>query len=184
MSKPKVIIIPGNGNTDVSENWFPYVKKELEDKGFNVSARNMPDPDLARKEYWLPFILDELEADENTVAIGHSSGAVAILRLLESHKLLGTIIIGACYTDLGDQNEKESGYYNDPWQWEKIKKNASWIVQFASQDDPYIPIKEARYIHEQLSSEYHEYNDEGHFGSDVNKEEFPELIQVILRKTQ
>ena len=26
----KAMIIPGNGNTDINENWFPYVKNALE----------------------------------------------------------------------------------------------------------------------------------------------------------
>jgi len=184
MSKLKAVIIPGNENTDISENWFPYVKKELQKHGFSVSARNMPDPKLARKKFWLPFIINELKADKNTVAIGHSSGAVAILRLLETNKLLGAVIVGACYTDLGDEMEKKSGYYDDPWRWKKIKENTGWIVQFASQGDPYIPITEPRYIHEKLNCEYHEYTDQGHFDADVGKKEFPELVEVILRKTK
>lgn len=42
--------------------------------------RNMPDPFTARKKIWLPFILDELHCDSNTILVGHSSGAEAIMR--------------------------------------------------------------------------------------------------------
>lgn len=179
----KVIIIPGNGNTDISENWFPYVKNKLEKANILVLVMNMPDPELARKEIWLPFIEKELKADENTIAIGHSSGAVAIMRFLETHKLLGAILVGACYTDLGEESERVSGYYDTPWKWDTIKQNAKWIVQYASQNDPYIPISESRVVHEKLNSEYYEYVNQGHFGSDVRKKEFPEIVEVILRKS-
>ena len=178
----KIILIPGNGNTDINDIWFPYVKHSLELKGFEVIARNMPDPELAHKDIWLPFIRNELCADGNTIAIGHSSGAVALMRYLENTKLLGVILIGACYTDLGYVSERESGYYELPWEWNTIKENAEWIIQYASQDDPYIPITEPRYIHDRLNSEYHEYTDQGHFGEDINKTEFPELVNDILRK--
>jgi hypothetical protein len=178
----QAIIIPGNGNTDISENWFPYIKGKLEKLGIEVIAKNMPDPDLARRLYWIPFIENELRKEKNPILIGHSSGAVAILRYLENHKALGAVIVGACYTDLGDEKEKISGYFDDEWQWDKIRKNVKWIVQFASTNDPYIPIKEARFIHDKTKSEYHEYNDQGHFGSDVGKKEFPEIVEIIRKK--
>lgn len=180
---PKVILIHGNGGGTVDENWFPSVKKGLEEKGITVIAKTMPDNVLARASFWLPFIKNELGADENTIVVGHSSGAVAAMRYAEENKILGSVLIGACYTDLGYESEKKSGYYDKPWQWEKIRANQKWIIQFASTDDPYIPIEEARYIHQHLNTEYIEATDEGHYGSDQKKKlEFPELVQAILQK--
>jgi len=176
----KAIIIPGNGNTDITENWFQNVKNGLQKLGLDVIAENMPDPGLARKEYWLPFIKEKLST-EDAILIGHSSGAVATLRYLEENKAQLAILVGVCYTDLGDEDEKKSGYYDEPWEWGEIKNNAKKIVIFASKNDPYIPISEARYIKDKLDAEYHEYNDEGHFGSDVNKTEFPEIITVVKK---
>jgi uncharacterized protein len=176
----KAIIIPGNGNTDINENWFQYVKIGLENLGIEVIAENMPDPDLARKKYWIPFIKDKL-LSEDTILIGHSSGAVAILRYLEENKCKLAILVGVYYTDLGDENEKKSGYFNTPWQWNKIKSNAEKIVLFASNDDPYIPISEALFVKDKIEPDYHEYCDEGHFGADVNKKEFPEIIAIVKK---
>src|SRR3989338_1217142 len=179
----KAIIIPGNGNTDISENWFSYVKKKLEYMGIEVIAKNMPDADLARRMYWIPFIEKELKDDRNAILIGHSSGAVAILRYLENHSALVAVIVGACHTDLGDEKEKLSGYFDDKWQWDKIRQNAKWIIQFASTDDPFISIEEARFIRDKIKSDYHEYTDQGHFGADVKKTEFPEIVELIKKKT-
>ena len=175
--KIKVIIIRGNGVSVPSDNWFPYLEKELGVLGFDVKNKNFPDEVLAREKYWLPRI-KELGADENTILVGHSSGAVAAMRFAEKNKILGSVLVGACYTDLGDEDEKKSGYYNCSWEWEKIKNNQQWIVQFASTDDPYIPIEEARHISENLGTEYHEYTDEGHFGSDKGKIEFHLCTQI------
>lgn len=176
----KAIIIPGNGNTEITENWYQNVKSGLQNLGLDVVAENMPDPKLARKKYWLPFIKEKLPAD-NSILTGHSSGAVATLRYLEENKAKLAILVGVCYTDLGDEDEKKSGYYDEPWKWDQIGKNAKKIVIFASKDDPYIPISEALYIKDKLNAEYHEYNDEGHFGSDVNKTKFPEIITVVQK---
>lgn len=180
---PKTILVHGNGGGTADENWFPSVKKALEEKGLKVIAETMPDNVLARESIWLPFLKNKLGADENTIIVGHSSGAVAAMRYAEDNKILGSVLVGACYTDLDNENEKKSGYYDRPWQWELIKANQKWIMQFASTDDPYIPIEEARYIHEHLNTEYIEDTDEGHYGSDIKKkEEFPELVSAILKK--
>lgn len=182
MNATRIILIHGNGGSTVNDNWFPYVRKELENLGIDVIARTFPDNVLARQKYWIPFLKNELKADENTIIIGHSSGAVAAMRFAEKNKIYGSILIGACYTDLGEEDEKISGYYEAPWNWEAIKNNQNWIVQFASIDDPYINIEEPRFIHNKLSTEYFEFKDQGHFSRDIGKIEFPELVEVIKEK--
>lgn len=186
MTKPKIIIIPGNGNCHIeTDNWYAWVRDELRGRGYEVVAHDMPDPEAAHAHIWLPYIEHELQADANCIVIGHSSGAVATLRYLETHQLAGAILIGACYTDLGEESERESGYYTAPWQWEKIKANVGWIAQFLSLDDPFIPLAESHYIHEQLGTELHELNGRGHFMTDQSSDNktFPEIIEVIERHT-
>lgn len=183
MKKHKIIIIHGNSGSTGQDHWFPYVKEKLEQLGLEVISETMPDNYAAKESVWLPFIKNNLKADENTILIGHSSGAVATMRYAEQNKIYGSILVGVCYTDLGNDNEKASGYYNHPWYWDKIKANQNWIVQFSSTDDPYIPIEEARFIHEHLDSEYHEATNEGHYGSSrQEKYEFPELVDIIRAK--
>jgi predicted alpha/beta hydrolase family esterase len=67
---------------------------------------------------------------------------------MEEQRVRGAVLVSACHTDLGSPEEKESGYYTGEWQWERIKANADWIVQFGSTDDPYLPQKEMDYVHE------------------------------------
>ncbi|MFA5945386.1 MAG: alpha/beta hydrolase [Patescibacteria group bacterium] len=177
----QAIIIRGNGNAKPSSHWFPYVERELTKLGLEVVNVEFPDPVMAHEREWLPF-LDELGADENTILIGHSSGAVAAMRYAEKNEILGSVLVGACYTDLGDAGERESGYYDRPWDWEAIKKNQRWIVQFASTDDPLIPIAEARHIHEVLGTEYTEFTDRQHFGYPKEQKEFPELVASVREK--
>jgi len=178
----KVILIHGNGGSRATDNWLPYVKQELEKMGLLVIARDFPDNDLARASYWLPFLKHDLAADEQTVLIGHSSGALAAMRFAEMHKILGSVLVGAMHTDLGYEKEKLSGYYDKPWDWRSIKHNQRWIVQFASTDDPWIPIEEPRFIKEQLQTDYHEFSNQGHFGGDYYKTTFPELVFQVNKK--
>lgn len=107
------------------------------------------------------------------------------MRYAEKNKIYGSVLVGACHTDLDDEDEKKSGYYNRPWQWDKIKANQKWIVQFHSTNDPYIPVEEARYVHKKLNTEYTESTTEGHYGGGAREKlEFPELISVIQQKLE
>lgn len=174
----KAILIHGNGDSKPTDNWFPYLKRELEKIGIKVEAPQFPDTELARSSYWLPF-LDKLMPDENTIIVGHSSGAIAAMRYAETHRILGSALIGTYYTDLGIEAEKLSGYFDTPWNWEAIRQNQQWIIQFAGVNDPWIPIREAHVVRDQLQTDYYESQDQGHFGGDYYKETFPELLKVI-----
>jgi len=182
LSKIKVIFIHGNGGCSPDDNWFPYLKEELEKLGVPVVAHQFPDAYLARASYWLPFLKNELKADEHSIIVGHSSGALAAMRFAETNKLLGSILIATMHTDLGIKSEKLSGYFDTPWNWQAIKDNQQWIVQFASTDDPWIPISESRFVHGKLNSQHHEFTNQGHFGGDRYKKDFPQLVAVIKRK--
>jgi len=54
--KTKVIFLPGNDGGSPKDNWFPYLERELTKFGFEVINKQFPDAELARAEYWLPFI--------------------------------------------------------------------------------------------------------------------------------
>jgi len=180
MSNPKVILIHGNGTVRWSYNWMPWIKKELEDLGLEVIGETFPDSILAREEYWIPFLKENLAADENTILIGHSSGAVCAMRFAEKNKIFGSILVSPSYTDLGDESEKQSGYFDSPWLWDKIKENQNWIIQFDSTDDPYIPLEEFKHVHQMLDTQLIEFTDRGHFFED--QVTFPEIINVIKEK--
>ncbi|XP_017719196.1 PREDICTED: LOW QUALITY PROTEIN: putative hydrolase RBBP9 [Rhinopithecus bieti] len=63
-------------------------------------------------------------------------------RYAETHRVYAIVLVSAYTSDLGDENERASGYFTRPWQWEKIKANCPYIVQFGSTDDPFLPWKE------------------------------------------
>ena len=179
---PRAVIVPGNGCLDVySANWYAHMKQQLEkSRCFSeVVLRTMPDPMLARESIWVPFIRDELRAGPDTVLIGHSSGAEAGMRLLESFQLLGLVLVSACHTDLGDEGERRSGYYSRPWDWAAIRANVQWVLQYHSRDDPFIPVAVAEHVALSLGSEFTCFEDRSHFfePSDVDS-----IIQDLIRK--
>ena len=175
---PKIIFLHGNSGEGVGHYWFPYAKRAFEQMGLTVIAKDFPDAHLARKSIWLPFLEHECGADEHSILIGHSSGAIAAMRWAEKHRIFGSVLVGAYYTDTGVENERLSGYFDDSWDWESIRKNQQWIIQFASVDDPFFPVEEPRLVSRELKTEYHEFTNRGHFF----EKEFPELIEAVKTK--
>lgn len=91
----KVAIIPGNGAGDVFHaNWYGWAHKQI-NKMENVSCDlcNMPDPITARESIWIPFMREQMQCGEDTVIIGHSSGAEAAMRFAEKYKVKGIILV-------------------------------------------------------------------------------------------
>ena len=171
----KVILIHGNGGSTAGDIWLPFLERELTALGLAVINQTFPDNVKARAEFWLPF-LEKLGAGEDTILIGHSSGAVAAMRYAETHRLWGSILVSPCHTDLGDPGEAASGYYRAPWRWSDIRDHQRWIAIYHSTDDPHIPAAQARFIAAQLKCSYFEFTDRGHF---VDSREFPEVLSYV-----
>src|SRR3989304_7206168 len=83
MKDSEVFIFHGTGGYP-GENWFPWMKNELEQKGYNVFVPQFPTPEGQSLEAWLDVLsLQKDKIDQNTIFIGHSLGGLFLLRLLE-----------------------------------------------------------------------------------------------------
>jgi len=174
--KPRFVYIHGNGSTSWEVAWAVWLQKKLKGMGYETHFDTMPDPKHARRSVWIPYLQDELKTGTQDVIIGWSSGAVAAMRYAEDHKIMGSILISPCYTDRGEESEKVSGYYDDPWQWHAIKSNQKRIALFFGDDDPYIPQSEFAYIAVHLGPDKHKIPGAGHF---EQRQDFPELLRYI-----
>ena len=171
----RLVLIHGNAGASVDGIWFPYLKRELESRGYDVVAKTFPDPIKGRMRYWLPFLTDVICPDKRTAIIGHSSGALTAFRYAESAPLLGTFAIAGHHTDCGFELERRSGFFDRPWDWAAIRRNQRFIVQFHSTDDPWVPVEVARELHRLSGSRLTMMDGMGHFGSyDQQMDTFPE----------
>lgn len=176
MGKPRIIFIHGNGTMHWSFGWAAWLKAELDRLGFEAWFETMPDSVAARSVYWLPFLKDHVKAGESDVLVGWSSGAVAAMRYAEDNQIKGSVLVSPCYTDLGDELEKQSGYYDQPWRWEDIRANQGKIALIWGDDDPYIPQSEFAFIAEQLSPVQIKVHDGAHF---IERTQFAELLHYL-----
>jgi predicted alpha/beta hydrolase family esterase len=92
----------------------------------------------------------------------------------------GLVLVSAYTTDQGDAGEAASGYFNRPWQWELIKQNSGFIIQYGSTDDPFLPWSEQQEVATGLDAELHKYEDKGHFMTRA----FPLLEETVRKKLE
>ena len=179
----KIAIIPGNGGGAAESSvWYAWVRDALrsDERVSDVMLCDMPDPVLARECYWLPFMRDQLLCDENTIIVGHSSGAAAAMRYAEQWPVGGLVLVGAYASDLDDETERCSGYFSRPWAWHLIRQNSPFVIQFGSTDDPYLPWDEQKRVADALAADLRQFSNRGHFID----AEFPEVIMAIREQME
>lgn len=174
----RFIFIHGNGGTTWESPWALWLERKIKELGFETVFRTMPDPELARAKYWLPHLQDVLKAGTDDVLIGYSSGAVAAMRYTQTHPVLGSILISPCYTDLDDATEKQSGYFDDKWLWNDIKKNQKKMAVVWGDDDPFIPQSEFAYIVLHLGADRIKVPMGKHF---QHRQDFAEVLNYIKK---
>merc|ERR1719356_106930 len=180
---PTVVVCPGNGCSNIRRsNWDGrFHDKLVNDHKIQCVCEDFPDPVHARRDIWVPHMrsLAEKHCGANSessdiVFVGHSSGAQAALRYAEKYPVHGIILVSATYSDLDNLHERASGYYpqkiknkeeTNPYLFEKMKKNCKNWIQFHSNDDPFIPLREAEQIRDGLGLKetYHMLPGRSHF---------------------
>lgn len=176
--KPRIVFIHGNQTTHWSFAWAGWLKAELERLGYPTFFETFPDSIIARAEYWLPFLKDHIKAGGGDVLVGWSSGAVAAMRYTQAYSVLGSALISPSISDLGDEIEKQSGYFDTPWNWGSIKAHQQHIALFYGDDDPYVPQAHFEHIAKALEPVVFRVSGAGHF---LDRETFSELLVYLLQ---
>src|SRR3989344_6496098 len=122
------LILHGAGNNSQG-NWFPWLKNELEKKGYKVWSPDLPNSDVPIQKDWLStiFFNKEWGFNKDSVMIGHSAGATLILRILErlpEDIKINKAILVACPIDKGKFPEffqYKEDLTREPFNWGKIK---------------------------------------------------------------
>lgn len=182
------LILHGTGGNP-KENWFDWLRVELEKEGWRVWVPHLPDSDAPNIKRYNRFLLEEQRWDfnEESIIIGHSSGAVAILGLLE--ELPENVIVDRCYLvgafkdDLGRTDL--TGLFEEPFDFAKIKQHAQKLVFIHADNDPHCPLTHAQYLAEQTGGQLIIKPGQKHFSVGTYGEQyrqFPFLLELILGK--
>lgn len=189
--KKRVIIVHGwDGYPE--EGWFPWLKRELEARGFVVSIPQLPDAGAPRISKWVPALATAVGTpDEQTYFVGHSMGCQAIARCLATlHadvKVGGAVFVAGYFkrlTNLEDDDEVRDvarEWMETPIELTRVRTHLLQSVAIFSDDDPYVPLDNQDDYRDKLGARVVVLPGRGHFsGGRDGCSELPEARDALL----
>jgi len=184
------LILHGKSNNSKG-NWFPWLKDELEKLGWKVWVPNLPEADKPNIEKIKNCIFanKNWKFDSDSLLIGHSSGAVAILGLLQAlpkEIVVDTCILVGSFIAMHDDPDWEEvkGLFIKPFSYKYIKNRARRFVFVHSRDDPHCLPEQAEYLAKKVGGELIMKENEGHFNLEKGQKykKLPLVIEILEEK--
>jgi len=178
-----IFIFHGTGGYP-QENWFPWLKAELEAKGHKVYIPEFPTPKGQSLKAWLEVLQPyEDKINKDSILIGHSLGGLFLLRVLErlQTKVKMAIFVGAPIgikpIKFYENDEKFSGF---DFTWQKITTKADQFIVFHSDNDPYVSLANGELLAKKLGTNLNFIPNAGHFNTASGYTKFEELLKRII----
>ncbi len=183
MNKKRVIVVHGWEATP-SDHWFSWLARELEKDGFERTVPEMPNTDHPILREWLSKLRTVIGApDENTYCIGHSVGAIAVMRYLEAlegdRAIGGAVFVAGFPESIG--YEELNSFFESPLDYVAVRKHAGRFIAIQSDTDPYVPLKNGELLRDNLGAELRVIKNGGHFNAEDGYTEFPILLDALHR---
>lgn len=201
----KFVIIHGSYGSP-QENWFPWLKKELEKLGQKVIIPQFPCEDWEKVNKtglkffpkrqnltnWIATfekkVLPKINNDGKICFIGHSLGPVFILHLITKYHLkLDCAYFVAPFLKVINGRWQfylvNNTFYKIDFNFEKIRRLIPKSYVYCSDNDPYLPKKYSLEFANKMKSELITVKNAGHFNVSYNAkfQKFPLLLENIKR---
>jgi len=185
----KVYIVHGwTGNPN--EGWFPWLKSELESKGFEVHSPSMPNTDAPEINAWVNHLSKIVGTpNEETYFLGHSIGCQTIMRYLANlpgdSKVGGTVFVAGFFNLISEMDEEDKEiakpWLETPIDTDKVKKICPKTIAIFSDNDPDVPLSDSELFKEKLGSKIKIEHNKGHFtGGDDGLTALSVALESIL----
>ena len=170
------------------ENWFPWLESELAEREIACIIPTFPTPNQQNFDCWsklIDYYYSIGLINEDTILIGHSCGAVCIIRyLIEKQIKVAAFITVSGYNHFYSGNDYMDGL-NAPFyfDFEKCKILDSLVktkVSYAGDNDPFIPQEKLKEFSEEIASTYKLIHGAGHFNQAAGYLDFVALLEDIL----
>lgn len=130
------------------DGWFPWLKLELEQRGYAVTIPAMPHPLVPTIKDWVAAVTKSVgEPDVETLFIGHSIGCQTVLRYLETVKrpVFGAVFVAGWFElkELGNAVQRAGAkpWVETPIGFVEINKVLPRSVAIFSDEDRYVDIR-------------------------------------------
>lgn len=169
------------------ENWFPWLKEELEHLGHKVWIPRFPTPENQSLQNWLKIFDGYREyLDEETIMVGHSLAVAFILNIIEELKkpIKAAFLVSGFMSYLGNKkfDGPNSSFVSPILDWNIVKANCRKFVVFHSNNDPYVPLSKAEFVAKRLGINIKLISNGGHLNAEAGYTRFPELLEEIKKE--
>lgn len=186
MQKRAFIIHGWGGNPE--EGWFPWLKEQLEQKGFAVIVPEMPDTEHPQIGPWVDHLREVVEeVDDQTFFIGHSIGCQTVMRFLESlpegKKIGGAVFVAGWFHLMGLGDEElpiAEPWLSTPIDCAKVLSHMNPPKAIFSDNDDVVSISEKEIFENNLQADCVVLHGMGHFSGDDGVTELPEVLTAVL----
>jgi hypothetical protein len=193
----RAFIIHGWGGNP-KEAWFPWLKKELEKRGFKAVVPQMPDAEHPKIKTWTNYLKKIVgKPDEQTYFVGHSIGCQTIIRYLEKlpkkAKVGGAVLVAGFIQlnlDAIEKEEPESSKIAMPWlkapiNWAKIKSHTKKFISIFSDNDPYVSdLINRKAFKSKLNARIIMEKKKGHMGGDSGIKKLKSVLDSVIKISQ
>lgn len=168
------------------ENWFPWLKLELENLGCRVFIPQFPTPEGQSLESWLKVFEDyKQDLDQNSIMVGHSIGCAFVLNVIEklSTQVKATFLVAGWTGLLRDELDKINQTFVDrQFDWNKVRHNCQKFYVFNSDNDPYVQLSLGETLANNLNTQLIKVIGAGHFNQKAGFKKFDLLLEKIKKE--
>lgn len=170
-----------------------WLREKLETNGFVVLAPTMPHTDEPTIDDWVTHLTKTTGvADANTFFIGHSIGAQAVLRYLETlpkdARVGGALFIAGWFTLTGMETKAERDtaqpWFDTPIDFKKVKQHTTNFTAIFSDNDPFVPLENKKQFEKLLDAKTFVEHKQGHFDPASNVKKVPTILNAFLEMTK
>src|SRR6185369_1180716 len=164
------------------ENWFPWLKEQLEGKNCKVIVPQFPSPPVvpAKISEWFDVLNDYKQyINEDTIFVGHSLGGLFLLRVLEKldHTVRAAVFVAAPIGVRPILNwDRDNAFCGFEFNWDSIIPKAKHFAVFHSDDDPYVSLGNGEELAKKLGVRLGFIPNAGHFNTKAGYSAFPQLL--------
>ena len=183
----KVYIIHKWGGSSTGD-WIPWLKEELEAKGIDAVAPDMPDSERPTVEEWTGFISSAVMSPyEDTYFVGHSISCQAIIRYLSAlpeNTLCGGAVLVSPWIKASNLNDDETAiarpWMESPIDFDRAKLHARKFTVIYSNNDAFVPEANATSFGSSLNAKLVMDENKGHFSDDDDVTQLPSALNELL----
>ena len=186
-----VFILHGT-NSHPEENYFRWLRTELESLGCRVIVPQFPTPRNQTLDNWLKVLegymdlyVDRTRATQDIIGVGHSLGGTVKLRYLERHdirfKAVYTVGTAMSMESIADYEGKEDleSFLGQPFDWDLIRSRSHRFYVFHSDNDPWVGLVHGQQLAKHLGTELTLVPNAGHFNTESGYTKFELLLEKI-----